>query len=107
LRQIQQQLSTAGSSELEQRAQLIPYAGAKVLISSVELAPHAPIHELRGKYMLTTQFRTQNPTVNMNTPPPSNYLNSFKAHKTPGQFVFFYFYMAVQLLVLQSATSWE
>ncbi|KAH8373407.1 hypothetical protein KR009_005957 [Drosophila setifemur] len=93
LRQIQQQLTGGVGGDqlpLEQRAQLIPYAGAKVLISSVELVPHAPIHELRGKYMLTTQFRTQNPTVNMNTPPPSNYLTSFKAHKTPGQFVFFY-----------------
>jgi len=50
LRQIQQQLSTAGSAEqLEQRAQLIPYAGAKVLISSVDLSPHAPIHELRNE----------------------------------------------------------
>ncbi|XP_067645548.1 platelet binding protein GspB-like isoform X2 [Eurosta solidaginis] len=76
---------------LEIRATTVPHAGGKILISNMDIAPSCPIFELRGKYMLSPQYKTQNSSVNMNSPPPSNYLAaSLKAHKTPGPFIFFY-----------------
>ncbi|XP_054732876.1 platelet binding protein GspB [Anastrepha obliqua] len=76
---------------LENRATTVPHAGGKILISNMDISPSCPIFELRGKYMLSPQYKTQNASVNMNSPPPSNYLAaSLKAHKTPGPFIFFY-----------------
>ncbi|XP_011200269.2 serine-rich adhesin for platelets [Bactrocera dorsalis] len=76
---------------LENRATTVPHAGGKILISNMDIAPSCPIFELRGKYMLSPQYKTQNASVNMNSPPPSNFLAAtLKAHKTPGPFIFFY-----------------
>ncbi|XP_075161487.1 SET domain-containing protein upSET [Haematobia irritans] len=76
---------------LENRSTTVPHAGGKILISNMDITPNSPICELRGKYLLTTQFKTQNTSINMNSPPPNNYqMTSYKAHKTPGPFVFFY-----------------
>uniref|UniRef100_A0A1A9WSN6 SET domain-containing protein n=1 Tax=Glossina brevipalpis TaxID=37001 RepID=A0A1A9WSN6_9MUSC len=84
-------LKECSGNNLENRATTVPHAGGKILISNLNITPNSPICELRGKYMLTTQYKTQNSSVNMNTPPPSNHhLASFKAHKTPGPFIFFY-----------------
>uniref|UniRef100_A0A0A1WLK0 Histone-lysine N-methyltransferase MLL5 n=1 Tax=Zeugodacus cucurbitae TaxID=28588 RepID=A0A0A1WLK0_ZEUCU len=76
---------------LENRGTTVPHAGGKILISNMDIAPSCPIFELRGKYMLSPQYKTQNASVNMNSPPPSNFLAAtLKAHKTPGPFIFFY-----------------
>ncbi|CAD7005820.1 unnamed protein product [Ceratitis capitata] len=76
---------------LESRATTVPHAGGKILISNMDIGPSCPIFELRGKYMLSPQYKTQNASVNMNSPPPTNYLAAtLKAHKTPGPFIFFY-----------------
>lgn len=84
-------LKECSGNNLENRATTVPHAGGKILISNLDITPNSPICELRGKYMLTTQYKTQNSSVNMNTPPPSNHhLASFKAHRTPGPFIFFY-----------------
>lgn len=84
-------LKEYGKDELEHIAATVPHAGGKILISNLDIKPNSPICELRGKYMLTTQFKIQNTSINMNNPPPNNYqLASYKAHKTPGPFIFFY-----------------
>ncbi|XP_059216909.1 serine-rich adhesin for platelets isoform X2 [Stomoxys calcitrans] len=77
--------------KLENCYATVPHAGGKILISKLDVTPNSPICELRGKYMLTTQYKTQNTSINMNCPPPNNYqMASYKAHKTPGPFIFFY-----------------
>ncbi|XP_037815504.1 serine-rich adhesin for platelets isoform X2 [Lucilia sericata] len=84
-------LKEFSNGSLENRATTVPHAGGKILISNLDISPNSPICELRGKYMLTTQYKTQNTSMNMNSPPPNNYhLASYKAHKTPGPFIFFY-----------------
>ncbi|KNC31093.1 hypothetical protein FF38_02787, partial [Lucilia cuprina] len=84
-------LKEFSNGSLENRATTVPHAGGKILISNLDITPNSPICELRGKYMLTTQYKTQNTSMNMNSPPPNNYhLASYKAHKTPGPFIFFY-----------------
>lgn len=84
-------LKEFSNGSLENHATTVPHAGGKILISNLDISPNSPICELRGKYMLTTQYKTQNTSMNMNSPPPNNYhLGSYKAHKTPGPFIFFY-----------------
>ncbi|TMW49418.1 hypothetical protein DOY81_005504 [Sarcophaga bullata] len=84
-------LKEFSNGSLENHATTVPHAGGKILISNLDISPNSPICELRGKYMLTTQYKTQNTSMNMNSPPPNSYhMGSYKAHKTPGPFIFFY-----------------
>ncbi|KAL5291139.1 KMT2E family protein [Megaselia abdita] len=77
---------------LEQGVSIIPHAGGKILIANFEIQPNTPIIEMNGKFMLSTQYKNQNPSKNMNSPwPPTNYLQSLKyMFKIPGPFIFFY-----------------
>ncbi|XP_055377205.1 uncharacterized protein LOC129609293 isoform X2 [Condylostylus longicornis] len=78
-----------GKFDMDSKGTVIPHAGGKILISNMDILPNSPIIELRGKYMLTTQFKTQNPALNMNSPPPL-LITASKNNRTPGPFIFFY-----------------
>ena len=76
---------------MESKGTTVPHAGGKILISNFDILPNSAIVELRGKYMLTTQFKTQNPSINMNTPPPTPpAIPNLKNNKIPGPFIFFF-----------------
>lgn len=91
-------LKNLNGGNLENRCTTVPHAGGKILISNHDIQPNSPIVELRGKYMLTTQYKNQNPSMFMNTPPNSssgfhhhnmnNYQKNYQ--KIPGPFIFFY-----------------
>lgn len=67
--------------ELSGRCTTVPHAGGKILISTFEVAPGELIVELRGKYMLSMQFRQQN----------SGHGNRSGPHgKAVGPFIFFH-----------------
>lgn len=71
---------------LDNKCTTVPHAGGKILISTREIAPNNPVIEIRGKYMLSTQFKPQPPT---NSPTSANGTRNFsKIH--PGPFLFFY-----------------
>lgn len=96
LHAINKQTTLVNSSQnynyLENAVSIIPHAGGKIVIANFEIQPNTPIIELMGKYMLSTQYKNQNPSKNMNSPwPPTNYLQSLKyMYKIPGPFIFFY-----------------
>uniref|UniRef100_T1PIZ5 SET domain protein n=1 Tax=Musca domestica TaxID=7370 RepID=T1PIZ5_MUSDO len=99
-------LKEYSNGNLESKVQTIPHAGGRILVSTMDLPPNTPICELRGKYMLTTQYKTQNTSVNMNCPPPNNYqLNSYKPHRMPGRYIFFYQLQGAAESALSSASS--
>lgn len=70
------------TSSLDNKCTTVPHAGAKILISTREIAPNNPVIELRGKYMLSTQYKPQQPTN-------SQSIKSMSKHN-PGPFLFFY-----------------
>lgn len=77
-------LKNVGS--LDSKCTTVPHAGAKILISTREIAPNNPVIEIRGKYMLSSQFKPQQQT---NSSPSANGTRNFsKMH--PGPFLFFY-----------------
>ncbi|CAD7081369.1 unnamed protein product [Hermetia illucens] len=75
------------SANSEDKCTTVPHAGGKILISNLDIQPNSPIIELRGKYMLATQYKNQNPSINMNLQPPNGLQ---KNQKTPGPFIFFH-----------------
>lgn len=64
----------------------VPHAGAKILISTREISPNNPVIEIRGKYMLSTQYKPQHPT---NFQATANETRNF-SKLNPGPFIFFY-----------------
>lgn len=56
---------------------IVPHAGGKILISTLELIPMQPIIEIQGKYMLSGQYKQQQNIGGM-------------AGRNPGPFLFFY-----------------
>lgn len=65
-------------ADLSNKCTTVPHAGGKILISTLDVAPGEPIVELRGKYMLSGQFRQ------------SAGANRSQAGKPGGPFIFFY-----------------
>lgn len=70
---------------LDNKCTTVPHAGGKILISTREIAPNNPVIEIRGKYMLSTQFKPQQPT----SPTSANGTRNF-SKMNPGPFLFFY-----------------
>ncbi|GAB0099513.1 hypothetical protein DMENIID0001_153850 [Sergentomyia squamirostris] len=68
---------------LEGKCGTVPHAGGKILISSLEMSPNTPIVEIRGKYMLSGQYKQQLVSSSSST---RNYGNT----RNPGPFIFFY-----------------
>lgn len=84
---------------LDSKCTTVPHAGAKILISTNEISPNNPVIEIRGKYMLTTQFRAQfatnlpidaTPPPAITTPPSPANTSASMSKLNPGPFVFFY-----------------
>lgn len=71
---------------LDNKCTTVPHAGAKILISTREIAPNNPVIEIRGKYMLSTQFKPQQQS---GSPSSANGTRNF-AKMQPGPFLFFY-----------------
>lgn len=73
---------------LDNKCTTVPHAGGKILISTQEIAPNNPVIEIRGKYMLSTQFKPQQPT---SSPISTNGTRNPGTSKIPpGPFLFFY-----------------
>lgn len=73
-------------ASLDNKCTTVPHAGAKILISTREIAPNNPVIEIRGKYMLSSQFKPQQPN---NSPISANGTRNF-SKMNPGPFLFFY-----------------
>lgn len=96
LHSITKQMSSATSNSilpmlknigsLDNKCTTVPHAGGKILISTREIAPNNPVIEIRGKYMLSTQFKPQQQT---NSPTSTNGTRNFSKMQ-PGPFLFFY-----------------
>lgn len=56
----------------------VPHAGGKILIATADMKENAPVIELRGKYMLSTQHK------------PSPQASGRVGSQRPGPFLFFY-----------------
>lgn len=57
---------------------IVPHAGGKILISTLDLMPTQPLIEIQGKYMLSGQYKQQQ------APP------GIQGGRNPGPFLFFY-----------------
>lgn len=71
--------------DLESNCATIPHAGGKIVISMQPLTPNVPIIEIRGKYMLSSQFRQQQAIS-----PTGSGIRNHQYNKKPGPFIFFY-----------------
>lgn len=69
-------------ANLDGKCTIVPHAGGKILISTLDLSPHHAITEIRGKYMLTGQYKQQHII------PPTNAKQN--CNRNPGPFIFFY-----------------
>ncbi|XP_055705400.1 uncharacterized protein LOC129803087 [Phlebotomus papatasi] len=81
--QSQQQLNSHSGNlknvgNLDGKCGTVPHAGGKILISSLEITPNTPIVEIRGKYMLSGQYKQQLIS------------SSNRINRNPGPFIFFY-----------------
>lgn len=76
----QSMLKNTGS--LDNKCTTVPHAGAKILISTREIAPNNPVIEIRGKYMLSTQFK---PQQQIGSPTSANGTRNFSKMQ-PGPF---------------------
>lgn len=74
------------ASTMENKCTTVPHAGAKILISTREIAPNNPVIEIRGKYMLSTQYKSQQ---QINSPSSANGTRDF-SKMNPGPFMFFH-----------------
>lgn len=72
-------------SSMENKCTTVPHAGGKILISTREIAPNNPVIEIRGKYMLSTQYKSQQ---QLNSAAANGTRNFSKMH--PGPFLFFH-----------------
>lgn len=80
--------SLKNASSLDNKCTTVPHAGAKILISTREIAPSNPVIEIRGKYMLSSQFKSaQQPPSS--SPTSANGTRNF-SKMNPGPFLFFY-----------------
>ncbi|XP_037031288.1 uncharacterized protein LOC119070877 [Bradysia coprophila] len=70
------------TANLDGKCTTVPHAGGKILISTLDLSPHNAVTEIRGKYMLTGQYKQQHIF------PPTNAKQS--SNRNPGPFIFFY-----------------
>lgn len=73
------------ANSLDNKCTTVPHAGAKILISTREISPNNPVIEIRGKYMLSTQYKPHQLT---NSQPSGSTRNMSKFN--PGPFLFFY-----------------
>lgn len=80
-------LKNAGA--LDNKCTTVPHAGAKILISTREIAPSNPVIEIRGKYMLSSQFKSTQQQQPNNSPTSANGTRNF-SKMNPGPFLFFY-----------------
>lgn len=80
----------------ENKCTTVPHAGGKILISTLDIYPKNPVIEMRGKYMLSTQYQAQQQTTTMTTtttatPAALTVANGTAPSKhTAGPFLFFY-----------------
>lgn len=74
------------ASTMENKCTTVPHAGAKILISTREIAPNNPVIEIRGKYMLSTQYK---PQQQINPQSSANGTRNF-SKMNPGPFMFFH-----------------
>lgn len=72
-------------NNLEPKCTTVPHAGGKILISTLDLQSSVPIIEIRGKYMLSSQFKQQLASSSTN-----NSSRNHQQNKKPGPFIFFY-----------------
>lgn len=68
---------------IEGRCTIVPHAGGKILISTMDILPNNPIIEIRGKYMLTNQYKPSQMSQS------AGYGKSL-SKTNPGPFLFFY-----------------
>uniref|UniRef100_A0A1B0CRL4 Putative histone-lysine n-methyltransferase mll5 n=1 Tax=Lutzomyia longipalpis TaxID=7200 RepID=A0A1B0CRL4_LUTLO len=78
-----QQYNLRNVGNLDGKCGTVPHAGGKILISSHEVTPNTPIVEIRGKYMLSGQYKQQLITS-------SNSTRNYGLNRNPGPFIFFY-----------------
>ncbi|XP_058836437.1 uncharacterized protein LOC131693011 [Topomyia yanbarensis] len=69
---------------LQQKCTTVPHAGGKILISTGDIEPKAPIIEIRGKYMLSSQHKPLQSLFNM----AAN--GKLANNKNAGPFLFLY-----------------
>ncbi|XP_053684895.1 uncharacterized protein LOC128734634 [Sabethes cyaneus] len=69
---------------LQQKCTTVPHAGGKILISTGDIEPLAPIIEIRGKYMLSSQHKPLQSLFNM----AAN--GKLANNKNAGPFLFLY-----------------
>ncbi|XP_055532728.1 mucin-17 isoform X2 [Wyeomyia smithii] len=69
---------------LQQKCTTVPHAGGKILISTGDIEPRAPIIEIRGKYMLSSQHKPLQSLFNM----AAN--GKLANNKNAGPFLFLY-----------------
>lgn len=74
------------ANTMENKCTTVPHAGAKILISTREIAPNNPVIEIRGKYMLSTQYK---PQQQINLQSSANGTRNF-SKMNPGPFMFFH-----------------
>lgn len=77
------------ASSLDNKCTTVPHAGAKILISTREIAPSNPVIEIRGKYMLSSQFKPTAQQQPNSSPTSTNGTRNF-SKMNPGPFLFFY-----------------
>lgn len=76
----------------ENKCTTVPHAGGKILISTLDIYPKNPVIEMRGKYMLSTQYQQQQTTATTTTPAAALTVASgtVPSNHTAGPFLFFY-----------------
>lgn len=72
----------------ENKCTTVPHAGGKILISTLDIYPKNPVIEMRGKYMLGTQYQAQQQTTTMAAQTVAN--GTVPSKHTAGPFLFFY-----------------
>lgn len=74
---------TRNLGQLDGKCTTVPHAGGKILISTLDIQPNNPVIEVRGKHMLSTQYKAMAAVQNnLNAKNPIN--------RNPGPFIFFY-----------------
>uniref|UniRef100_A0A182JCF9 Uncharacterized protein n=1 Tax=Anopheles atroparvus TaxID=41427 RepID=A0A182JCF9_ANOAO len=77
-------LVVPGASSMAPRCTTVPHAGGKILIGTSDIEPRAPIIEVRGKYMLTSQHKQLQSLFNL----AAN--GKLAQNKNAGPFLFLY-----------------
>lgn len=83
----------------ENKCTTVPHGGGKILISTLDIYPKNPVIEMRGKYMLSTQYQQQQTTATTTTTTtttaaaaaaPTVASGTVPSNHTAGPFLFFY-----------------